>query len=39
MDYQHAKLQCCRFSLAGFIDKLRKHNDNVIMTSFQVVEI
>ena len=30
MDYQHAKFQCCRLSLAVSIDKLRKHNDDVI---------
>ena len=30
MDYQPAKFQCCRLSLASFIDKLRKHNDDVI---------
>ena len=39
MDYQPVKFQCRRLSLAGFIDKLRKHNDDVIMTSFYVVEI
>ena len=36
MDYQPAKFQCCRLPLASFIDKLRKQNDDVIMTSFQV---
>ena len=30
MDYQPAKFQCCRLSLAGLIDKLRKHDDDVI---------
>ena len=39
MDYQPAKFQCCRLSLAGFIDKLRNHNDDVIMTSFYVVGV
>ena len=41
MDYQPAKFQCCRLSLASFIDRLRKHNDNddVIMTSFYVAGI
>ena len=39
MDYQSAKFQCCRLCLAGSIDKLRKHNDDVIMTSFHVAEI
>ena len=38
MDYQPAKFQSCRLSMAGFIDKL-KHNDEVIMTSFNVVRI
>ena len=39
MDYQPAKFQCCMLSLASFIDKLRKHNDDVIMTSFHGVGI
>ena len=39
MDYQSTKFQCCRVSLAGFIDKLRKHNDDVIMMSLYVIEI
>ena len=39
LDYGPAKFQCCRLSLASFIDKLRKHNDDVIMTSFHVVRI
>ena len=39
MDYQPAKFQFCRLSLEGFIDKLRKHNDDVIMTSLHVVGI
>ena len=40
MDYQPVKFQSCRLSLpAGFIGKLRKHNDDVIMTSFHVVEV
>ena len=28
-----------RLSLASFIDRFRKHNDDVIMTSFHIVEI
>ena len=39
MSYQHAKFQFCRLLLASFIDRLKKHNDDVIMTSFHVVEI
>ena len=39
MDYLSAKFQCCRLSFAGFIDKLRKHNDDVIMTPFHVVGV
>ena len=39
IDYQPAKFQCCRLSLARFIDRLRKNNDDVIMTSFDVVGI
>ena len=31
MDYQPAKVQCCRLSLASFIGKLRKHNNDIIM--------
>ena len=27
MNYQSAKFQCCRLSLASFIEKLRKHID------------
>ena len=38
MDYQPANFQCCRLSLASFIDRLRKHNDGVIMTSFMLLE-
>ena len=30
IDYQPAKFKCCRLSLASFIDRLRKHNDDVI---------
>ena len=37
--YQLTKFQFCRLSLASFIDKFRKHNDDVIMTSFYVVGI
>ena len=38
MDYQPAEFQCCRLSLASFMDKLRKHNNEVIMTSYHVVQ-
>ena len=31
IDYQSAKLQYCRLSVASFIDGLRKYNDDVIM--------
>ena len=30
MSYQLAKFQFCRLSLANFIDRFRKHNDDVI---------
>ena len=39
MDYQSAKCQRCRLFLASFINRLRKHNDDDIMTSFHVVGI
>ena len=39
MDYLPAKFECCRLSLAGLKDKLRKHNCDVIMTSFYVAGI
>ena len=39
MSYQLAKFQFGRLSLASFIDRFRKHNDDVIMTSFHVVRI
>ena len=39
MDYQPAKFQCCRLSLASFIDRLRKNSDDVTMVSFHVVGI
>ena len=39
MIYQVAKFQFCRLSLASFIDRFIKHNDDVIMTSFHVVRI
>ena len=39
MSYQLAKFQFCRLLLASFIDIFRKHNDDVIMTLFHVVEI
>ena len=37
MNYQIANFHFCRLSLASFIDRFRKHNDDVIMTSFHVV--
>ena len=39
MDYQLVKFQCCRLSLASFIDRLRKNNHDIIMTLFDVVGI
>ena len=40
MDYQLAKFQFCSLSLASFMDRLRKkHNDDVMITSFHVVVI
>ena len=39
MDYQLAKFQFCRLPLASFIYRLKKHNDEVIMTSFHAVGI
>ena len=39
MDYQLAKFHFCRLSLASFMDRFRKHNDDVIMTSFHAVGI
>ena len=39
MDYQLAKFQFCRLSLASFMDRFRKQNDDVIVTSFHVVGI
>ena len=40
MNYQLAKFQFCRLSSASFIDRfIKKHNDDVIMTSFHVVGI
>ena len=39
MDYQLAMFQFCRLSLASFMERFKKHNDDVIMTSFHVVEI
>ena len=39
MNYQLAKFQFCRLSLARFIDRFRKDNDDVIMTSFHVAGI
>ena len=37
MDYQPAKLQFCILRLASFIDRFRKHNDDVIVTSFMLL--
>ena len=37
MNYQLAKFQFCSLSLASFIDRFRKNNDDVIMTSFHAV--
>ena len=40
MDYQLAKFQFCKISLASFMDKFRKkHNDDVIITSFHVLAV
>ena len=39
MSYQLAKFQFFRLSLTSFIDRFRKHNDDVIMTSFDFVGI
>ena len=40
LDCELAKFQCCRLSVASFIDGLRKkHNYDVIMSSFYVVGI
>ena len=39
MSYQLDKFQFCRLSLANFIDRFRKHNDDAMMTSFHVVGI
>ena len=39
IDYQPAKFQCGRLSLASSMERLRKHDDDVIMTSFRVVGI
>ena len=38
MSYHLAKFQFCRLLLASIIDS-EKHNDDVIMASFHVVEI
>ena len=39
IDYQLAKFQCCRLSVASLIDGLRKDNVDVVMVSFHVVGI
>ena len=39
MTYQLAKFQFCRLSLASFIDRFKKHIDDVIIRSFHVVGI
>ena len=36
IDYQPAKFQCCRLSLASFIDRSRKHNDDVISSCWDL---
>ena len=38
IDYLPAKFQCCRLSVASFIEGLRKHNDDVIMMSYDEFE-
>ena len=37
IDYQPAKFQCCKLSVASFIDGLRKHNDDVISCHFMLL--
>ena len=37
--YQNAKLKGCRLSGSSFTEKLQKHNDDVIMTSFHTFGI
>ena len=37
MTHQLAKFQFCRLCLASFIDRFRKHNDDVIMSSFMLL--
>ena len=32
--YQLEKSQCCRLSGSSFTERLQKHNDDIIMTSF-----
>ena len=39
IDYQPEKFQSFRLSRSSFTERLGKHNDNVIMTSFHIVEI
>ena len=34
IDYQPAKFQCCRLSLASFIDRLRKHDETSLLSHF-----
>ena len=36
--HQAAKFQCCRSSRSSFTEGLEKHSDDVVMTSFHVVE-
>ena len=36
--YQFAELQCFRFTGSSFTEGLQKHNDDVIMTSFHILE-
>ena len=39
IDYWPVKFQCCRLFFPSFMDKFKKHNDDVIMTSSHVVGI
>ena len=37
VDYQPAKLQCCRLFASSFTERLEKRNLDVIMTSFHIL--
>ena len=37
--YQPTNFQCCRLSGSSFTERLQKHNDSNIMTSFQTFGI